>query len=290
MSKPTLVSIVMPTYNRARYLPVAIQSVMQQTYPHWELVIVDDCSKDETLEVAASYAQHDKRIKFIRHEVNRKLPGALNTGFDNATGDYFTWLSDDNLFRPHALEVMAKYLDEHPDIAMVYTDYTEIDEDGKLLQRIVVDPPEKLGLHNPIGACYLLRRMVHEELGGYRDDVFLAEDLDFWIRMLIKFQIAPLHEDLYLYRQHSDSLTATNRRVYKVHGEVLDKYLAQMHWMNDDQKSHTYFRQANRALWAQDMRSAAGYLLQALRLSPTFFIRHLLRKAQEPFTREAHQA
>lgn len=167
---------------------------------------------------------------------------------------------------------------------------TEIDEDGHLLQRIVVDPPEKLGLHNPIGACYLLRRMVHEELGGYRDDVFLAEDLDFWIRMLIKFQIAPLHEDLYLYRKHPDSLTTTNRRVYKVHGEVLQKYLAQMYWMNDDQKSHAYFRQANRALWARDMRSAAGYLLQAFRLSPTFFIRHSLRKAQEPFMREAHQA
>jgi glycosyltransferase involved in cell wall biosynthesis len=281
MSQLPLVSIVMPTYKRAQYLPVAIESILEQTYPHWELVIVDDCSPDNTAQVVADFVARDSRIKSIRHEVNRKLPASLNTGFSNASGAYFTWISDDNLFRPNALEVMVGFLEAHPDISLVYTDYMEFDDDGKPIQLITVDPPEKLGLHNPIGASYLFRRAVHEELNGYDEKMFLAEDLDFWVRTLIKFKVAPLHQDLYLYRQHPGSLTSTNRRIYKVHDQILDRYLPQMHWLTSDDKSHVYFRQASRALHASDMVSALGYMVKALQQSPRFFVRHSLNKALE---------
>lgn len=268
-----IVSIAMPTYNRAYYLPSAIESVLSQTYAHWELVIVDDCSTDSTPEVIADYMSRDSRIKSVRHEQNRKLPGALNTGFAHSTGDYLTWLSDDDLLRPNALEAMVKFLQAHPEIGLVYTDYTEIDAQGQPIRRIVVGQPEELGIGKPVGVSHLFRRKVYEELKGYKEEMFLAEDLDFWIRAFIKFKMLPYHEDLFLYRQHSTSLTSTYQRVYRVHGKILEAYLPEMHWMNKYRTAHAYFRQAKRAMYYRDIWPAANYLLQAFRTSPMFFMK-----------------
>ena len=100
MSENALVSIVLPVYNGARFLAEAIQSCLAQTYPHWELIVVDDCSTDDSPQIVAGFAADDARIRVIRHAHNRKLPGALNTGFDAARGEYLTWTSDDNLLPP----------------------------------------------------------------------------------------------------------------------------------------------------------------------------------------------
>ena len=83
-----VVSIVLPTYNGSTYLGEAIESCLAQTYPAWELIIVDDCSTDATPALLAQYAARDQRIRVIRHEENRKVPGALNTGHAAARGSY----------------------------------------------------------------------------------------------------------------------------------------------------------------------------------------------------------
>jgi glycosyltransferase involved in cell wall biosynthesis len=203
-----LISIVLPTYNGFRFLKQAIQSCVAQTYQNWELIIVDDASTDETSTIVADSVRADERIRFIRHETNRKLPAALNTGFAQAKGELFTWTSDDNFFRANALGEMVGFLQQHPEIGLVYTDYSTVDSQGVELERIRVKEPNLLIYSNCVMASFLYRRQVAQKIGGYREGFFLVEDYDFWLRASVDFRLAALHSNLYCYRVHSESLTS----------------------------------------------------------------------------------
>ena len=98
-----LISIVLPVYNGERFLRESIDSVLAQTYTNWELLIVDDCSTDNTAAIVHEYVQKDSRVQYYKNEKNLRLPRNLNRGFSLARGDYLTWTSDDNVFWPTAL-------------------------------------------------------------------------------------------------------------------------------------------------------------------------------------------
>ena len=106
--KEDLVSIIMPSYNTGKFIKETINSVLNQTYNNWELIIVDDCSTDDTLSIANKYSSMDKRIHVIHNEVNKKLPASLNIGFRRAEGKYLTWTSDDNMYVSDALKKSYK--------------------------------------------------------------------------------------------------------------------------------------------------------------------------------------
>ncbi len=106
MSMDDLISIVLPIYNGEKYMKQSIDSVINQTYANWELLIVDDGSTDNTAAIAREYAEKDNRIKYYKNPQNMRLPKTLNRGFSLATGDYLTWTSDDNYYYPTALEKM----------------------------------------------------------------------------------------------------------------------------------------------------------------------------------------
>src|SRR5262249_6500825 len=204
-----LISIVLPTFNGARYLREAIESCLHQTYPNWELILVDDASTDETPSIIAEYMARDSRVTTLRNPVNRKLPGSLNAGFARARGELLTWTSDDSCYRPQALSERAAFLEANPSVDLVYADFSVIDEDGATRGEGWVGPIEELPLRNSIGACFLYRRTVHECLGGYDEDLALVEDWDYWLRASASFRLGRLREGLYLYRCHKNSLTET---------------------------------------------------------------------------------
>lgn len=211
MSQPQ-VSIVLPTYNGSRFLRESIQSCLDQTFPDFELIIVDDCSTDPTPDIAREAAAGDPRIRYIRHEQNRKLPGGLNTGFAAARGSYFTWTSDDNLFRPRFLETMVAALRARPDVGLVYSGLMVMQEDGRPTKRVDPEPPDHNLLRDVVLASFLYRREVRDAIGDYDAATFLCEDYDYWLRLQARFPIAPVPEDLYLYREHGGSLTAQQSR------------------------------------------------------------------------------
>src|SRR5574344_1664031 len=124
MSK--LVSVVLPVYNGEKYLAQSIESVLNQTYKDIELIIVNDCSTDKTEEIAQSYVDKDFRVKLINNTENQKLPKSLNIGFQNASGDYYSWTSDDNFYDLTAIEKMVKHLDENPEDVMVTAGFHKI--------------------------------------------------------------------------------------------------------------------------------------------------------------------
>src|SRR5947209_7128770 len=190
MQESPLISIVLPTFNGARYLRESIESCIQQTYTNWELIVVDDASTDHTPAIIAEYVANDPRIRAIRNADNKKLPASLNAGFAEARGEYVTWTSDDNCYRPEALFEMLSYLVQNCSVDFVYSDFSLIDDSGDSAGLGWAAPPEKLAFDSCVGACFLYRRIVAEEVGKYAEDLFLVEDYDYWLRVAARFQLA----------------------------------------------------------------------------------------------------
>lgn len=230
------ISIVLPVYNGENYISESVESIISQTYRNWELIIVNDCSTDNTLCICEGFASKDDRIKVISNEKNLKLPGTLNAGFCLATGDYYTWTSDDNMYRPEALEVLARTLDHNPDAVMVYSDLTDIDGNGNIIESESLSDPEYIVTGNVIGACFLYTAVVAKQVGEYDESLFLAEDYDYWIRLYSCGKIIHIMDDLYLYRRHEESLSETKKAfVNEMTYNALDKNFEMLF---EDSKKH----------------------------------------------------
>lgn len=207
-----LVSIILPVHNGEKFLEESVKSVLNQTYTNFELIVVNDCSTDSSESIIKRYQRIDSRIRYYKNETNLKLPRSLNVGFNHARGEYLTWTSDDNLFRPDALKTMVTFLDEHPDVALVYADSNNIDAEGKTTGYFQAGPEDELKYHNVVGACFMYTKKVMEEVGGYDPSMFLVEDLEYWLRIHLNHRISPLNVCLYDYRYHDNNLTATRKR------------------------------------------------------------------------------
>lgn len=202
------VSIVLPTYNGARYIRQSIDSCLTQTYKNIELIIVDDGSTDETPEIIKSY--EDKRIKYLRHKKNKGLPSALNRGFARASGKYLTWTSDDNYYAEEAIEKMLNFLIEE-DCLFVYCDFYTFEDDNPFEKKYIKMPSIVNFKHeNCVGACFLYSKQIKETIGNYDPTAILVEDYDYWIRVSKQFPMYHLSEPLYFYRIHNKSLYSSH--------------------------------------------------------------------------------
>ncbi len=210
-----LISIVLPTYNGEKYLADSIESVINQTYKNWELIIINDCSTDKTLEIAQNYAAKDNRIKVYSNDENLKVPKSLNRGFSLANGEYFTWTSDDNMYKPRAIEYMVNYLDNNRNFNMVSCDFEFVNENKTPSDRNTKHWEReqfKLWKRCNIGACFMYTREIALKTGGYAENMFCAEDYDYWCRLALIGKIAYLDENLYTYRINSQSLSVKKEK------------------------------------------------------------------------------
>lgn len=223
-----MVSIILPTYNGEKYIKSSIQSILEQSYPDWELIVIDDCSTDSTNTIVQKFVNRDKRIKLYRNSENLRLPASLNIGFKKSQGDYLTWTSDDNLYKPYAIERLLKALQKSNQIGLVFSRMEYIDANGK--SKGLSDLPgntKELHYHNIIGASFMYTREVYEKIGDYDTGKFLMEDYDYWLRIFKVYPIKYLPDILYQYRQHENSLTETrNRQILKSRIQLLEEELA----------------------------------------------------------------
>jgi len=274
MSTNPTVSVVLPVHDGSRYLDRSVESLLSQTYSDWELILVDDASTDDTPLKMEAWAAADDRIKAVRLSENRKLPGALNEGFRRAGGDVLSWTSDDNWYAPDALARMVEVLREKPEVDVVYADYTLVDEDGSPIGVEPVRPPEDLVLYNCVGPCFLFRRRVLKRLGGYDEEMFLAEDYDFWLRASLEFRLEPLNEPLYFYRRHAGSLSAQKAREISIATQVaVERWLGEAAWLTRTLRGRALEALGLRALLRGDAKTGRRYLLRAmvlLRRPPRF--------------------
>jgi glycosyltransferase involved in cell wall biosynthesis len=209
------ISIVLPTYNQAEYLPQTLDSIFNQTWRDFELIVVNDGSTDGTPHILEDY-QHQYDFTVV-HQENKKLPSALNAGFRIARGEYLTWTSSDNIMLPHMLKVLVNALDRHPEIGLVYADWELIDEYGRKLCTVhTFDFDRHLLMRtNYIYACFLYRRECQELLGLYNPEYILAEDWEYWLRISRSFELMHVSQVLYQYRVHNSSLTEADVKSQK---------------------------------------------------------------------------
>ncbi|MBF4492879.1 glycosyltransferase family 2 protein [Flavobacterium sp. MR2016-29] len=201
-----LVSIVLPVYNGEMYVALSIESCLKQTHENIELIIVNDCSTDATLSILKQYAQKDSRIKIINNAENKKLPASLNIGHQEAKGDFITWTSHDNFYELNALETMLNEIEEKK-AAIVYSNFFLIDNNGHKIREVKLLGIENLIFGNFVSCCFLYKKEVFTRNKAYDENLFLAEDYDFWLRALLHSRYSQIEKALYYYRKHPDSLT-----------------------------------------------------------------------------------
>ena len=220
-----LVSVVLPVYNQSNLIEESIESVLNQTYQNFELIIINDGSSDGVEAVLERYLDHPKVRCFT--QVNQRLPKALSNGFSFARGEFWTWTSADNIMEPRMLELLVGKLRAEPELGMTYADYYAIDDLGNLLHdrnwRAHNRPnpasgeirlqrtTEMLNIvqDNFIGPCFMYRGWIGRCMGDY-DPQLGVEDYDYWMRINAFFPIVHLGDDrlLYRYRVHDNTLSA----------------------------------------------------------------------------------
>jgi glycosyltransferase involved in cell wall biosynthesis len=213
MSGP-LVSIVLPTLNGSRFIQQSIESCLRQSYTNLEVIVVDGGSTDGTLDIVAGLA--DGRVRVIPQPANSgRLPGALNLGFAQARGEYFTWTQDDDWYEPTAIEYLARHLMEHPEVGLAYASFAFVDEAGQFVRDSTLGPPEALYWTNCVGHCFLYRRAVAAQVGEYALDYVMAEDAQYWMRIYKVAPLAFLPGRFFNHRLHAGNLTGRGYGAYE---------------------------------------------------------------------------
>ena len=219
MSNTPRVSIVIAVYNREKYLGIAVDSVLRQTYQDWELIISDDGSIDGTLDIARQFALEDDRIQVLTAE-HKGEAYALIAGFSAARGEYVGQLDSDDLLEPEAIELTAAVLDNDAECGMVYTNYMDIDKNGRILRpgRRCAIPysNERMLTDFMIFHFRLIRRSIYILSGGFNSRFNLIEDYELCLRLSEITKIKKVERLLYQYRVHSESETRTKglRMIY----------------------------------------------------------------------------
>ncbi|MCX7875603.1 MAG: glycosyltransferase [Melioribacteraceae bacterium] len=188
-----LVSVVVPSYNQAEWLPKTLDSIIEQTYPLWEAIVVDDGSTDNTWEVIQQYSQKDNRIKGF-HKENEGISSALNYGIDKANGNYFCWLSSDDLFNPQKLELQIKtYKNLDESYGLVFGAFDLIDANDNVKELESKKPfydglefPQQLKYDMVDGCTVMIPLTIMRELGGFNTQYKHAQDTEFWFRLAAK--------------------------------------------------------------------------------------------------------
>ncbi len=269
-----LISVVLPVYNGADYLRESIDSVRMQTYQNFELIVVDDCSTDNTPEIVQEYLQKDTRIQYYRNSDNLKLPATLNVGFNKAKGDFWTWTSCDNIYKPEALEAMQCVLHDDPATDLVYASMDITDPTGKLKHTIEAKSSSELIYENVVGACFLYRASLAKKAGEYDESLFLCEDYEFWLRCALIGKFTRIKESLYLYRQHEKSLSSERT------AEIIKKgIMIQRRYCTKFIKTNYEYAKLYNSIRERDMLNPWRhlYFMHILFYSPVFFMQQAFK-------------
>ena len=201
------VSILLPTYNGAKYVREAIESVLNQSYQDWELIIIDDGSTDNIDEVAGGYVKKDPRITYERNKKNLGLSGNLNKGLLQASGQYIARIDQDDVWIDiDKLKKQIKFLDAHPDCVLVGTGFRMVDESGEHIRDVVPFTDDRsirgnILSENQFGhATVVFRKKPVIDLGGYNSKIRYGEDYDLWLRLGQKGTLANIRDICMQYR------------------------------------------------------------------------------------------
>jgi glycosyltransferase involved in cell wall biosynthesis len=179
-----LVSIIIPSYNQARFLEFTIQSILEQDYPNFEIIVVDGGSTDGSVEIIKRYAD---RFAWWVSEKDKGHADALNKGFARAKGEIIAWLNSDDTYYPGAIADAVRVLQENPDVGLVYADADLTDEEGKIIGRFASRQTDykkllRASVHIPQATTFF-RADLYRQVGELSLSLFFAFDYDLWVRL-----------------------------------------------------------------------------------------------------------
>lgn len=261
----TLISVLMPTYNVEKYIEKAVRSIIEQNYSNFELIIVDDCSTDETYNILKKLAIEDNRIKLYRNEKKLKICKTLNKAFFYSSGKYILRMDGDDISEPNRITVLKDYLDNNNKIMIVGSQLISIDNTDKEIGRkrypLMSKTIRKCNKFiSSVPHFWMARRSVYEELKGYRDIPY-AEDYDFLLRgELHDFNYANVPEYLYrcririgntssanglIQRKTSDFVRKQHKKEIKIGHESLDQKEYKRYIVSSDKQKLRHIKSAN---------------------------------------------
>ena len=273
-------SVIIPAYNNADFLGDAIQSVLDQTSPDFEIIVVNDASPDHTPEVIGQF--HDPRIKYITHEINRGLAAARNSGMRASSGEYIALLDGDDFFHPEKLRLHFEFLEKHPEVGVTYNSRFELNHSARTI-REVWRPPLTVSLSDLVlGFPFGPSDMVLRHVWAFRVNLFdesytyFGEDLDINCRLaLAGCKFASVDRALNYRRYHSGRIIKNLREYQEAEIKPLYKIFAdpqcppEVLALRNIALSNRYLGWTNVAFAQEETALGQEFCLKAFRLNPS---------------------
>lgn len=241
MSNPE-VSVIIPTRNRAQYLPLAVQSVLDQTFKNFEIVVVDDASIDNTKETVSNFS--DERVHCVYRSTQGGPSAARNSGIRRSQGETLAFLDDDDLWRPSKLEKQLTFLRANPHLSVVSSGVWTVDVNSAVTRYFI--PPFDDGSIYPeilrgnfVGnpSMVILRKKCFEKVGMFEESLPAHEDFDMWIRLAKHYQFGCVREYLTIYQPHKEGITANFALNLTAKKMLFHKYSSELKAMPDHGKA-----------------------------------------------------
>lgn len=275
-----LVSVIIPSYNMARYLPTSVSSALAQTYTNFEIVIVDDGSSDNTAEVVRQW-DNDPRVR-VHRQVNGGLSHARNQGIAHSNGPFIALLDADDIWMPQKLSLQMP-LFRDPKVGVVFSNYERMNDNE---ERMPMGPTAmyrgkvsgQLLIENFVPASSaVVRRACFERCGGFDVELKTGEDYEMWLRLSAHTEFDFVPEPLMRYRIWGGQMSRDYRGRYETAIRVMQRFLDRNPGVVDKEVvnrgwAHTYTGRGNVTLWrGKDRRGALRDYLRALSLVPGYW-------------------
>ena len=282
----------MPSYNYSRYLPVAIQSVLSQTYSDLELIVTDDCSTDGSREILEQWSKLDSRVVPVFHAMNQGLARARNSGLAVSTGDFIALCDADDIWLPEKLKTQMECFQAQPELGLVHCDSAIIDGEGKLTgerfgalsnygRRASTDSLfEALCERNFLCVpTVILRREAIEYAGGFEESLRSLEDWVCWAKVSRKYPFYYIAEPLVQYRVHGAGLSNNLKGMASNRVKAVRYLLKSFSDIPQHTRSRMLYTLGVSHLQLRESRDAAGAFLDSIRANP-FYLRSWARCCQ----------
>lgn len=229
LTRAPLVSVYITNYNYGIYLQESINSVLNQKFKDFELIIIDDGSIDNSREVMNKYVNHPK-VTLVFQE-NKGLNVTNNIAIKLAKGQYMMRLDADDYLNENALLLLSDKLNQNSKLALVFPDYYLVDKNGNILSEEKRHDFTKVTMFDQPahGACTMIRKDVLEELGGYSNEFTRQDGYELWIKVFKHKKVQNIDLPLFYYRQHGENLTTNKEKLYETRHEIIKKHTQELY-------------------------------------------------------------
>ena len=280
-----LVSIITPVYNGQDFLDRSIKSVLAQTYENWELLLIDDGSSDNSVQIIKYYLE-DNRIKLLRNESNSGIPTTRNKGIENSTGEFIALLDQDDEWLTHKLEKQVnKFLEIDDSFGLIYSNVEVRTDQGILAdQKKEIEPEASIQSNLELmlsrnlitSPTAMVKRKALEEVGLFDESIrWGGDDYDLWIRIAHKYKFDYIDEVLCIRHEHQQNYSADKKRMMLKTIELGEKYVEQFGLepsLSRKLKSNHYYRYGIESIKKLRVLSGLSYVIKSLFISKQGFI------------------